>query len=208
MIVCIFLMGMGWLPPPVELPPSSELPHDPILMIHGLYGHPVSWNKLQSWLENEGFDRNLMFTPIVTDNSSMCSFEQIVQIENEIDAILSETGAGKVTLIGHSRGGTAIMGFMHFSGKNNLVGNVITLAGANKYVCNMVYGWPSQDDTPGEAYYTSIYATPSDGNVPAYIARLDGASNIEYSNLSHNDFLLNEAVFEDVLGALLGGGLN
>lgn len=208
MTVCVFLMGMGWLPPSSQLPPSTELPHDPILMIHGLYGHPVTWNKLQSWLENEGFDRNLMFAPQIKDNFSMCSHEHIAQIENEIATVISETGAEKVTLIGHSRGGTAIMAFMHFSDNNYWVRNVITLAGANHYVCDSYYGRPSRDDTPGDALYTSIYATPHDGNVPAYLAKLDGARNVEYVGLTHNDFILNEAVFEDVLDALLGGGLN
>ncbi len=217
LIVCVFLMGMGWLPPPPdELSPAPDalptapgaLPHEPILMIHGLFGHPITWNQLKSWLEDEGFDRDLMYAPQITDNFSMCSIEHIEQIEDEIALIRSETGAEQVTLIGHSRGGTAIMAFMRFSDDNDLVGNVITLAGANHYICDMVYGRPPKDDTPGDALYTSIYTIPSDGITPAYMAKLDGARNVEYTDLSHSDFIQTEAVFEDVLDALRSGGLN
>jgi pimeloyl-ACP methyl ester carboxylesterase len=208
LIVCVFLMGMSRVPPPPDALPTEPdaLSNEPILMIHGLFGHPATWNRLQSWLEDEGFDRDLMYAPQVTDNFSMCSFEHIEQIEDEIALIRSKTGAEKVTLIGHSRGGTAIMAFMRFSDDNDLVGNVITLAGANHYYCDMVYGRPPRDDTPG--LYTSIYTNPSDGVMPASMARLAGARNVEYTDLSHNDFILTEAVFEDVLDALRGGGLN
>ncbi len=210
LILCVFLMGMSRLPPPPDTlpPPPGALSHEPILMIHGLFGHPVAWNRLQSWLEDEGFDRDLMYAPQITNNFSMCSFEHIQQIEDEIALIRSETNAEKVTLIGHSRGGTAIMAFMRFSDDNDLVGNVITLAGANHYQCDKVYGRPPRDDTPGDALYTSIYTIPHDGIVPEYMARLDGARNVEYTDLSHNDFIQIEAVFEDVLDALRGGGLN
>ena len=201
LVVCVFIMGMGWLPP---APP----PPVPILMIHGLYGNPAFWNRLQDWLEEEGFDRELMYAPHMVDNASMCSQRHIDQIEDQIDMIRSETGAEKVTLIGHSRGGTDIMAFMRFSPDNDLVANVITLAGANHYFCTNVYGWPPGDDTPGDALYTSIYTTPTDGNVPAWMARLDGARNIAYTGVSHNDYILTDVAFEDVLDALNGGGLN
>jgi pimeloyl-ACP methyl ester carboxylesterase len=217
LIMSIFLMGMGWIPyapdeqpnPPAEQTTASDaLPHAPILMIHGLFGNPVTWNRLQSWLEDQGYDRSLMYAPQVTDNFSMCSLAHIEQIEDEIDLIRSETGAEKVTLIGHSRGGTAIMAFMRFSPDNDLVDNVITLAGANHYYCDMVYGRPPSDDTPGDALYTSIYTVPTDGVVPENMAKLSGAHNVEYTDLSHGDYILTEAVFEDVLEALKGAGSN
>jgi triacylglycerol lipase len=216
-IVCAFVMGMSRVPPPPDEQPTAPveqptapkaLPHAPILMIHGMYGNPMGWNRLQSWLEDQGFDRNLMYAPQMTDNSSMCSLEHIEQIEDEIALIRSETGAKKVNLIGHSRGGTAIMGFMRTSENNTLVRKVITLAGANNYVCDMVYGTFLEDDTPGDALYTSIYSVPDDGIVPADIARLNGAYNVEYTDLLHNEFIQTEAVFEDVLEALKGAGSN
>ena len=203
LILCVFLMGMSWLPPPPE-----ELPHAPILMIHGLYGLPASWNRLLNWLEDEGFDPDLMYAPQVEDNFSMCSVEHIKQIEDTIALIRSETGAETVTLIGHSRGGTGIMGFMRTSNNRDSVGNVITLAGANNYACDMVYGTFLKNDTPGNALYTSIYTVPTDGVISERVARLEGARNVEYTDLSHHDFILDERVFEDVLEALNGGGLN
>jgi pimeloyl-ACP methyl ester carboxylesterase len=203
LIVCVFLLGMGRVPPPPD-----ALPHEPIIMIHGLYGNPLSWNRLQSWLEDQGFDRNLMYVPQMTDNFTMCSLAHIEQIEDEIALIRSETGAEKVTLIGHSRGGTDIMAFMRFSPDSDLVDNVITLAGANHYYCDTVYGRPPSDDTPGDALYTSIYSVPDDGIVTANMAKLNGAHNVEYTDLSHIEFIQTEAVFEDVLEALKGGGSN
>ena len=217
LFVSVFLMGMGWVPyapdgqptAPVEQPTAPDaLLHEPILMIHGLFGNPMGWNRLQSWLADHGFDRNLMYAPQMTDNFSMCSLAHIEQIEDEIALIRSETGAEKVTLIGHSRGGTDIMAFMRFSPDNDLVDNVITLAGANHYYCDTVYGRPPSDDTPGDALYTSIYSVPDDGIVTANMAKLNGAHNVEYTDLSHIEFIQTEAVFEDVLEALKGGGSN
>jgi len=198
-------MHAWWNKPPVQEPDPVvyDRSNEAVIMMHGLFGKPRVFNTLKSMLEDEGFDPSLLFAPNVEDNFKMCSWAHIEQIEGIIAGLPQDVGA--IHLVGYSRGGTAIVSFMYFSEMQGSIDTVTAAAGANNYNCNDVYG-PRPDGPPlGDALFTSIYGIPTDGTVPAALARLDWALNIEYENMNHFTFMSQEKVLNDIVDAILAG---
>lgn len=201
------------LPPPYEFtvptrlriikdePPPQPTSSNPLLMLHGLGGSPSAFNEIKAYLIANGFEQE-MSSPAMVNNSAMCSLSHLDQIASQIASIKADTGAEKVDLLGYSRGGTASLAFMRFRNQGDDIGKVITIAGANNWNCNSVYGIPPTDQTPGNAIYTSIYS-PNDGLVSIALSFLeDGATNISIDGVRHLQFPSNREVQAAVLEAL------
>lgn len=174
----------------------------PILMVHGMYGASSNWNTMKSWLKGEGYTDDLLFTINMDNNWSLCYAGHKEQIADRVDDILVQTGYDRVDVIGHSRGALNLYDYIHFAGGTETVRNFVSVAGA-LFMCGGSYG---SDLTPGDqTAYTSIYS-PDDylvGKRP-----IDGANNVELSNINHITAIMNQTVFTYVMDALEGDGLN
>ena len=103
----LHLAGDGFDPAFGALPPvQAHTAHTarPVLLVHGFGGTKSSWSFLARTLRARGLRvEALTYTPFGT------SVEQLAdRLAVEVERMLSQTGADKVHLIGHSLGGVVI----------------------------------------------------------------------------------------------------
>jgi triacylglycerol lipase len=113
-------------------PASSVSPHTkahtaptahPVLLVHGFGGTKSSWSVIAHALSDRG---------ILVDTITYCplgnSVEQLAdELVAVVERVLSQTGADKVHLVGHSLGGVVIAQAIAGGGLVGLVDTVITL---------------------------------------------------------------------------------
>lgn len=113
--------GYGALPP-VPAPPAPTA--RPVLLVHGFGGTKSSWSHLARTLSARGltFDA-ITYAPFGT------SVEQLAdRLAVEVERMLSQTGADKVHLVGHSLGGVVIAQALASGRLTGQVDTVVTLA--------------------------------------------------------------------------------
>ena len=95
----------------------------PVLLVHGFCGTKSSWNFVAQTLCARGLTVDaITYTPRAT------SVEQLAdRLVVEVDRILSQTGAEKVHLVGHSLGGVVIAQAIAGGRLDGLVDTVVTL---------------------------------------------------------------------------------
>jgi triacylglycerol lipase len=101
----------------------SAHPARPVVLVHGFCGTKSSWSVVARTLSARGLTVGaITYVPFRT------SVEQLAdQLVAEVDGILSQTGADKVHLVGHSLGGIVIAQAIADGRLNGLVDTVITL---------------------------------------------------------------------------------
>lgn len=110
------------------LGPTAQPPHvvptRPVLLVHGYCGTKASWSLVAQILRARGTTvAAFTYPPFGT------SVEQIAnRLVNEVHRILSQTGADKVHLVGHSLGGVVIALAISQGRLDGLVDTVCTLA--------------------------------------------------------------------------------
>jgi triacylglycerol lipase len=103
--------------------PHSALVSRPVLLVHGLGGRKSSWSMVARTLSARGLIVDaIAYTPFGT------SVEQVAdRLVVEVGRILSETGADKVHLVGHSLGGVVIAQAIASGRLDGRVDTVVTL---------------------------------------------------------------------------------
>ena len=124
------LPSLGVSPPGanVECEPPAKHPY-PVVLVHGTIGDMTySWNLLSPALKRLGYCvfaldyGNRALGPIETSAQ---------QVEDFIDAVLAETGADRVAIVGHSQGGMLPRYLIKFLGAASKVDEVVGLVPSN-----------------------------------------------------------------------------
>jgi pimeloyl-ACP methyl ester carboxylesterase len=104
--------------------PHSAPTARPVLLVHGLGGTKSSWSFLARTLTARG-----LIVDAITYSPFGTSVEQVAdRLAVRVERLLSQTGADKVHLVGHSLGGVVIAQAVASGRLTGLVDTVITLA--------------------------------------------------------------------------------
>ena len=131
-VACLsaFLAGCGLLP---AAPPD---PMPPIVFVHGNGDSAALWMTTLWRFESNGWPRDRLHAlhfpnPVSRDDDSKpqpgrsSADEQMRQLADEVDRVLSATGADKLVLMGNSRGGNAIRHYIQNGGGDKRVSAAI-----------------------------------------------------------------------------------
>ncbi len=193
----------------IEKPPSEEYPKSPVLMVHGLNGSSSNFNKIKQGLIEHGYPSTWLYAIDLVPDNSTCDPGHVEQIHTMVEKIVQETGFQRIDLLGHSNGGMDNMNYMRYNNGTQRVRNWVSIGGANNFTCEGAFGQLAPSDpTPGDnVLYTSIYST-TDNLVPTNVSILKGSRNLSVSGVSHINLLFDTNVFQFILEALQGKGLN
>ena len=112
---------------------DREATRYPIVLLHGMVGTDVYFGILEYWyqvpghLEGFGYDVHVTVSNFIGHSETRAP-----QIAEQIDAILEETGASKVHLIGHSQGGLDMRVLVSGLGYGDRVASMTTVATPHK----------------------------------------------------------------------------
>src|SRR4051794_20979958 len=108
--------------------PTAEHPY-PVVLVHGTWmDRSISWNVIGPALFQQGYcvfslDYGRRGTqPIANSAHELATF---------VDQVLAETGASKVSIVGHSQGGMMPRQWIKFDGGLNKVDDLIGIAPSN-----------------------------------------------------------------------------
>ena len=122
----LHLVGGGFDPACGPLPPvqaHTAPTARPVLLVHGFGGTKSSWSLLARTLSARGLTVDAVtYTPFGTSVERLAD-----RLVVEVDRMLSQTGADKVHLVGHSLGGVVIAQAIASGRLNGLVDTVVTL---------------------------------------------------------------------------------
>lgn len=101
LLISLLLVGFGCAKTP---PPGEPFPHDPVVAVHGFLASGDTWAPLFQRLADRGsypdaYLRAYDYNSLGDDAVSLAGLDAF------IDGVLAETGAQRVVLIGHSKGG-------------------------------------------------------------------------------------------------------
>jgi len=188
---------------------AAARPPDPILLVHGYRGDPSTWADMIARFASAGR------TAVAIDLAS----EDNVVNAKAIDAYIAAKGWQHVDIVAQSMGGLSARQYIKFL-KPRVV-DTYTSLGTPQYgiweAC-LLPSWyggqmcPSSsflrslnngDDTPGSAYWTTIYSA-TDGIVPTSASRLDGGAChvLENPGVGHNEMDNDATIFQHVLAAV------
>ena len=214
-IVCsAFLLGCK----DTVSPPSGPLPvlrHDPILFVHGYLGNNGNWQQMEDrfradgWQDVELYAYNYSF---IDSNASSAA-----EIRDQVDRIITTTGATKVDIIAFSMGSISSRYYLKNLGGAGKIDAWVSLAGPNHGTTDVTnqdcQTTPCKEILPGSAFLTALnaidetpglvrYATwrsPCDQTIiPGESVILSGATNSVSSCIAHLDFLTDATVYAQV----------
>lgn len=209
-LAAVNAFSMGSMPPAPQDDPDLQNPPGecsaskvPVVFVHGLYGSGFLWNTAINFLEDQGYDRDLMVNETMpVANTTLCSSEHGEIIAEWIDDVLAENPQfTQIDLVGHSRGGGDIMtGLWSGAIDHRKVRNVVTLSGANR-AC----GGIPRDETPGDIFY-SVYYSSADTLVRYSTTHIDGAYEENLETLSHSTMITDSKALNAILEGLQASG--
>ncbi|HEY0878634.1 MAG TPA: alpha/beta fold hydrolase [Zeimonas sp.] len=114
----------------------------PIVFVHGNGDNAAVWTTLSWRFESNGWPRNRLHAidfpyPLARDDDTMpqtgrsSTDEQMRYLSQQVDRVLAATGARRVVLVGHSRGGFAIRNYIENGGGATKVSHAILAATPN-----------------------------------------------------------------------------
>lgn len=155
----------------------------PVVFVHGLTGSDSNFTFIESYLRSQGWSKDELFAidlPSKQGNQLLNS----AAISQFVDDVLRQTGHSKVNIVAHSMGGANSLYYILNRGGASKVDKLVTLGGANRLTTNTA---------PQGISVTSIYSL-NDTIVSPVLSRLDGATNIPVSLVSHVGLLFNSRV--------------
>jgi triacylglycerol lipase len=199
----VVLLGAGAVPTLAAGAP------DPILLVHGYRGDPATWADMIANFAGVGR------TAVAIDLSS----EDNIVNARAIGAYITSKGWPRVDIVAQSMGGLSARQYIKFLDPS-VVDTYVSLGTPQYgiYAACLLPSWyggqmcPSSsflralnrdDDTPGKAYWTTIYSA-TDGIVPTSSSRLDGGACFVYENpgVGHNEMDNDPTIFQHVLAAV------
>jgi triacylglycerol lipase len=188
----------------------------PVLLVHGFGGTKSSWSLLARTLNARGhtFDA-ITYTPLGT------SVEQLAdRLAVEVGTMLSQTGADKVHLIGHSLGGVVIAQAIASGRLTGKVDTVVTLGspfGGSPWAHLLPFAAIIRELREGSPLLRRLASAPIPDGVRwlAFTATLDiivpglrsvpphpQVETITVGGVGHNGMLLNRQVVGHIVAAL------
>lgn len=196
---------------PDRLRPSVERP--PLLLVHGYGCSRAAWWWLRHRLEARGWVvATINLEPIYTD------IEHYVEpLAQRIDAVLAETGAARLILVGHSMGGLVVRAYLRRSGAEK-ISRVVTLGTpyGGSELARIGFGANGRQMVPGNDWLgrlskeelrveTTTILSPHDNYVmPQTNLLLAGAKRCALDGLGHLAMLYSPRVADALLDALGG----
>lgn len=195
--------------------PLPTLRHDPILFVHGYGGNNGNWEDMKNrfradgWQDVELYAYNYSFV-----NSNALS---AAEIRDQVDNIITKTGATKVDIIAFSIGSVSSRYYLKNLGGTSKVDAWVSLAGPNHGTdavenagCTFT---PCREIVPGSAFLLALnagdetpglvrYATwrsPCDDTInPDESVILSGATNNQSACIAHIMFLTDLPTYRQV----------
>lgn len=195
--------------------PLPSLKHDPILFVHGYLGNNGNWQDMKTRFKNDGWqDVELYaYNYSFTESNAVSAAE----IRDQIDRIITNTGATKVDIIAFSMGSISSRYYLKNLGGIAKVDAWVSLAGPNhgtdaveNDACNFtpcreiipgsafLAALNATDETPGPVHYAT-FRSPCDETInPGASVILSGATNTLVTCISHISFLTDDNVYRQV----------
>lgn len=196
---------------PDRLRPATARP--PLLLVHGYGCSRAAWWWLRRRLEAAGWTvATISLEPVYT------SIDTYVEpLAQRIDAVLAETGAPQLILVGHSMGGLVARAYLRRHGAQR-VARLITLGTphAGSRLAALGIGQNSRQMEPGSVWLTAlaletvlpetvVIHSPHDNYVmPQSNLLLPGAINHPLNGLGHLSMLYSPRVATALLATLNG----
>ena len=200
---------------PVLSPAAAGVPPGvPVLLVHGYLCNHRVWDSLLGPLARAGHPvMRVDLEPLFT------SLDQYAPLlEQAVERLCQQTGAKKVTLVGHSMGGLVIRAWMRSHGEQRVTRVITlgsphagTLADRHPFTPNgKQMLWHSDwlhtlanDESPATRQRMRLALSPSDTIVyPQLEQVLPGAPATVFEDLGHMELVLNERVIRWVLQQL------
>ncbi|MET0993465.1 MAG: alpha/beta fold hydrolase [Mycobacterium sp.] len=215
----LHLVGGGFDTASEALPPfqaQTAPTARPVLLVHGFCGTKSSWSLLARALRARGVTVDaITYTPFGT------SVEQLAdRLVSEVDRLLSQTGADKVHLVGHSLGGVVIAQAIASGRLSGRVDTVVTLAapfGGSPWANLLPFGAIVQALREGSPLLLRLASAPAPDGVRwlAFTAALDmvvpglrsvpahaQVETIAVGGVGHLGMLLSRQVVGHIVAAL------
>lgn len=186
--------------------PDAQHPY-PVVLVHGTYGDQQSVNDYLSWsVSASGY---CVFALDYGFYGTNAVAESAAELKVFVNKVLAATGAEKVSIVGHSQGGTMPRYYIKYLGGAGKVDDLIGFAPGNhgtswKLLLNLVPGFTCQacidliegsqflsilnygDESPGPVSYTNVVTAVDDVVIPYTSGYLEGGANV--SNLRIQDY--------------------
>ncbi|MCA9771266.1 MAG: alpha/beta fold hydrolase [Myxococcales bacterium] len=207
-------------------PADSDGGPVPVLFVHGFLGEfSDSFTAMRAWLTDNGW-ADVELREMHMGNSMNCIFFSAVDVARAAERLMSDTGASRIDIVGHSLGGVVARFYIKYLGGADKIRNYVSIASPqhgtsvdeiNPFMCvttelavgsTFLNTLNDGDETPGDGIlYTSIRGVEDYWVQPQESAILAGATNVA-TTMDHVQLLLLEPSFELVKAALEGGGAN
>ena len=204
--------------PPVQA--NSAPTARPVLLVHGFGGTKSSWSLLARTLSARGLTVNaISYTPFGT------SVEQLAdRLAAEVERLLSQTGADKINLVGHSLGGVVIAQAIAGGRLSGLVDTVVTLGspfGGSPWANLLPFGAIARALREGSPLLRRLASAPVPDGVRwlAFTATLDmivpglrsvpahaQVETVKVGDVGHLGMLMSRQVVGRIVAALLAQG--
>jgi triacylglycerol lipase len=192
----------------------------PVLLVHGFGGSTSSWSFVARTLSARGLTVDAMtYTPFGT------SVEQLAErLVVEVERLLSQTGADKVHLVGHSLGGVVIAQAVASGRLTGLIDTIVTLAapfGGSPWANMLPFGAVIRALREGSPVLRRLASAPVPDGVrwPAFTATLDmivpglrsvpvpaEVETVTVGGVGHLGMLLSQRVAGRIVAALPARG--
>ncbi len=211
----------------------------PILFVHGNGDSSALWITTLWRFESNGFARARLFTidypnPTARDDEAIPqpsrsgTEEQRTQLAAKVDAVLAQTGAAKLALVGNSRGANSIRNFVKHGGAAKVShvvlgggvnhgvfstpGNTSEFNGSGPFMQELNAG---SEVVPGVAFLTirsdkfDKYAQPTlasgaPSNISYAAPELKGATNIVLEGIDHRETAFSARAFAEMFRFITG----
>lgn len=211
LLLTLLLRPLGWLPERIPAGPSRR---PPVILLHGLFQNRSCLLLLQWRLRAAGFDRIISVnTPPWLDLETLTG-----RVRHVVEQVRSATGAEQVYLVGHSMGGIIARNFIQLGDGASQVAGCVTLGSPHRgsKLAPFAVSRLGRALLPGSGLlmrlqaapmpatvrFTAIYSRHDNIIVPMENARLDGADNVELSEIGHTAMLFSPRVAHEVVKAL------
>ena len=154
--------------------PFSPSERPPIVFMHGNGDSAALWQTTIWRFESNGWPRDRLFAldqpmPLARDNDTVAqpgrtsTAESMAFLQAEVDRVLKQTGAGKVVLVGNSRGGNTIRNYVQNGGGAAKVSHVV-LGGNPAHGIYAIKGFNEQGEFSGLSSFMQQLNAPKGPN--------------------------------------------
>jgi triacylglycerol lipase len=186
---------------------------DPIVFVHGWNGSASNWDTMAGRFEADGWPAAYLDQWSYDSHRSNATTAQ--QLSDEVDRVLTATGADKVDVVTHSMGGLSSRYYAKNLGGSAKIDAWVSLGGPNhgttsadacfdascyemRIGSDFLTALNSGDETPGGVRYATWWS-PCDGIInPDSSVSLSGARNTETACLSHLALVDDATVYAQV----------